>query len=83
MRISQRKTNRKGIAMTEYLIVLAVVAIAAITVTGLFGQSIKNMFSRTGNALDGTQVADQSSTISTGLDGAAATTNGTANFDKQ
>jgi pilus assembly protein Flp/PilA len=44
--------RQRGIAMTEYLIILAVVAIAAITVVSLFGKQIKTVFM---NATDGLQ----------------------------
>ena len=50
------KVNKaKGIAMTEYLIILAVVAIAAITITALFGKQIKAVFSNSTAALQGTE----------------------------
>jgi Flp pilus assembly pilin Flp len=51
--INSQKTDRRGIAMTEYLIILAVVAVAAILVVGLFGQQIKNTFSRNTAAMAG------------------------------
>ena len=51
--------GRRGIAMTEYLIILGVVAIAAILVVGLFGKQIKSVFTRSNAALVGqTQGAD-------------------------
>lgn len=43
--------RQRGIAMTEYLIILAVVAIAAITVVSLFGKQIKTVFINSGDAL--------------------------------
>jgi Flp pilus assembly pilin Flp len=54
MKISRlvRKT-RWGIAMTEYLIILGIVAIAAIAVIGLFGKQIKSVFTRSNQALTG------------------------------
>jgi pilus assembly protein Flp/PilA len=53
-----RKT-RWGIAMTEYLIILGIVAIAAIAIVGLFGKQIKSVFTRSNAALTGqTQGAD-------------------------
>lgn len=42
--------------MTEYLIILAVVAVAAILIVGLFGQQIKNVFSENTAALAGSSM---------------------------
>ena len=47
------KATRRGIAMTEYLIILAIVAIAAIAVVGLFGKQVKSTFTRSNSALVG------------------------------
>ena len=62
MKLNALKTvkNRKlGIAMTEYLIILGVVAVAAILVVGLFGKQVKSVFTRNNAALVGnTQGAD-------------------------
>jgi len=81
MKLSMWKAGRKGIAMTEYLIILAVVAIAAIVIVGLFGQQIKNVFSKSGNAMGGTTsgVTDTGATMDT----AAKETNSMANFNKE
>jgi len=57
MKMLVRKQNRSGIAMTEYLIILAVVAIAAILIVGLFGQQIKSVFSKSTGAMSGTAQA--------------------------
>lgn len=35
------KTRRSGQAMTEYIIIVAVIALAALTVFGLFGDTIR------------------------------------------
>jgi len=53
MKLLQRIKNR-GIAMTEYLIILAIVAIAAIAIIGLFGKQIKSVFVKGTDALQGT-----------------------------
>ena len=40
-----KKLNRKsGQAMTEYVIIICVVAIAALLVAGVFGTNIRNLF---------------------------------------
>jgi pilus assembly protein Flp/PilA len=59
MKIVTQKRGMPGIAMTEYLIILAVVAVAAILIVGLFGAQIKNVFSENTSALAG-QTAGQS-----------------------
>lgn len=53
MKLLGSKKTRWGIAMTEYLIILAIVAIAAIAVVGLFGRQIKSAFTRSNTALTG------------------------------
>ena len=60
---------RRGIAMTEYLIILAVVAISAIAVIGLWGKQIKSTFTRNNAALTAqveapdTSIGDDSKTV--------------------
>ena len=59
MKLLARFNNRRGLAMTEYLIILAIVAIAAIAVVGLFGKQIKAVFVRSTGALAGKQVENK------------------------
>jgi Flp pilus assembly pilin Flp len=47
--------SQKGQGMTEYLIIVALVAIAAIGVVTVFGRDIRALFSDTTNALAGNQ----------------------------
>ena len=54
MKLIGRKEKRRGIAMTEYLIILAIVAVAAIAVVGLFGKQVKDVFYRNTSTLGGT-----------------------------
>ena len=62
MRLSLTQDRRRGIAMTEYLIILAIVAVAAIAVVGLFGKQIKSTFTRSNKALVGAaEAADTAS----------------------
>jgi len=56
MQSSSVHTRKNGQGMTEYIIVIALVAIGAILIVGLFGKQIKHAFSRIGGAVDGTQV---------------------------
>ena len=77
-----RKT-RWGIAMTEYLIILGIVAIAAIAIVGLFGKQIKETFSRTTSALAGTDKGDGAAKANTGkANTEAGKTDTLSDFDK-
>lgn len=82
--LATNKKRNRGIAMTEYLIILGIVAIAAIAVVGLFGQQIKNTFYRTTSTLGGTDTAsDQSTTITKNASTDATTTETMNSFDKK
>ena len=50
--------NQRGQGMTEYLIIVALIAIAAIGVVTVFGQDIRQLFSGTTNSLAGNQAAN-------------------------
>ena len=50
-----RFRNRRGQGMTEYIIIVALIAIAAITVVSLFGDNIRALFATTDNALAGNE----------------------------
>lgn len=56
--------SRSGQGMTEYIIIVALIAIALIAIIGLFGGNIKGAFSRSGQALEGSEQAVQA-TMST------------------
>lgn len=45
--------HKRGQGMTEYIIIIAIVAIGAIAIIGLFGKQIKNAFHRMGKAVSG------------------------------
>ncbi|GAB4371501.1 MAG: hypothetical protein Kow00128_19450 [Deltaproteobacteria bacterium] len=57
-RISRR--NRKGQGLTEYIIIVALVAIAAIGVVNLFGNQIRNQFATLVAAMSGNSLTVQS-----------------------
>jgi Flp pilus assembly pilin Flp len=77
-----RKKKSWGIAMTEYLIILAIVAIAAIAVVGLFGKQIKDVFFRTTSTLGGTDASGgNASTITGAASTAASSTENMSTFD--
>jgi Flp pilus assembly pilin Flp len=48
-----RRKARRGQGMTEYIIVVALVAIAAIGVITVFGDNIRRMFGNAADALSG------------------------------
>jgi Flp pilus assembly pilin Flp len=69
--------------MTEYLIILGIVAIAAIAIVGLFGQQIKQVFYRSTSTLGGSDAGGGSSSqITSSADTAANTTENMNTFDK-
>ncbi len=55
----QRFRGKRGQGMTEYIIVIAIVAIGAILIIGLFGKQIKHAFRRIGTAVDGKAVGSE------------------------
>ncbi|MEI6218295.1 MAG: hypothetical protein WCP86_05305 [bacterium] len=54
-----RQLRKRGQGMTEYIIIIAIVAIGAIAIIGLFGKQIKHAFNRIGGAVDGRTVGSQ------------------------
>ena len=52
-----RLRGRKGQGMTEYIIIVALIAIAAIGVVSLFGDNIRALFATSANALAGVEDA--------------------------
>ncbi|HEY5041057.1 MAG TPA: hypothetical protein VIK53_03570 [Verrucomicrobiae bacterium] len=53
-----------GMAMSEYLIILGLAAIATIAIVGLFGQQIKSVFTRGNGALAGQTLGAATSIVS-------------------
>ncbi len=49
--------GRRGQGMTEYIIIVALIAIAAIGVVTLFGDNIRALFATSANALAGNETA--------------------------
>lgn len=54
--------GRRGQGMTEYIIIIALVAIAAIGVVSIFGDNIRALFGASVNALSGQESAAVSTT---------------------
>jgi Flp pilus assembly pilin Flp len=57
-KLRKLKKGRKGQGMTEYIIIVALIAIAAIGVVSLFGDNIRALFATSGNALYGEEKAE-------------------------
>ena len=60
--------NRRGQGMTEYIIIVALVAIASIAVVTIFGNQIRELFSAStqnlqGNAVDPTSAGDPTAEV--------------------
>jgi Flp pilus assembly pilin Flp len=49
------KRRKAGQGMTEYIIILAIIAIGAILIIGLFGKQIKATFGKSTSAMSGNQ----------------------------
>ena len=49
--------RRRGQGMTEYIIIVALIAIAAIGVVSLFGDNIRELFATSADALSGDEDA--------------------------
>ncbi len=64
---SMFKKSREGQTMVEYIIIVAVIAVAALVVFGLFGDTIKKKMSGAVSALDtdlGSQAQTEAATSS-------------------
>ena len=59
--MSMKLRGRRGQGMTEYIIIVALIAIAAIGVVSLFGDNIRALFATSANAL----AANESATAET------------------
>ena len=57
MRPPAQLRRKSGQGMTEYIIVIAIIAIGAILIIGVFGKQIKNTFGRISKALSGEEEA--------------------------
>jgi pilus assembly protein Flp/PilA len=53
--------GRRGQGMTEYIIIVALIAIAAIGVVSLFGDNIRRLFGSSANALTGDESVENKS----------------------
>ena len=62
-RYGMKRRSSGGQAILEYIIVIALVAVAALTVLGLFGGRIKTMISGATGAIGGENSGETHSTI--------------------
>jgi pilus assembly protein Flp/PilA len=53
IKLNRLAVQKKGQGMTEYIIIVALIAIAAIGVVTLFGDNIRALFSASSDALTG------------------------------
>lgn len=87
MKLAQRMNKlgkQAGQGMTEYIIIVALIAVAAIGVYSMFGQTIRGQVSGLAGEVAGTGAAAGKATASTAAAGAqtkAAESKGMANYD--
>ena len=79
MKLNTKNLNRRGIAMTEYLIILAIVAIGSILITNLFGNQVRWNFNRVIQAFNNNAVG-VAETVGQNGDNEAKKTRGFDNF---
>lgn len=53
-----RKGSQRGQGMTEYIIIVALIAIAAITVVAFFGDTVRNQMAGMASELSGTSASE-------------------------
>lgn len=58
-KIQKGRKFRRGQGMTEYIIIVALIAIAAIGVISLFGNNIRNLFGMATDSLSGDMAVKQ------------------------
>ena len=63
MKINTTKNSKLGMAMSEYLIVLAVVALGCICIFGLFGRQVKATAEKAIATLDGKSAPDDQGVV--------------------
>jgi len=71
--------NESGQGMTEYIIIVALIAIAAIAVITFFGQNLRALFAAAANSLGGTETSTLSA-AGGGRTGVAVKRKGVGNF---
>ncbi len=64
----KKNQKRRGQGMTEYIIIVALIAIAAIGIITLFGDNIRRLFGMSADALAGDDNISQRNTCGAGMD---------------
>ena len=73
--------KKSGQGMTEYIIIIAIIAIGAILIVGIFGNQIKEVFSGIGASLGGRD--KQTKDLTSDLNKEAKKKESMATFDEQ
>ncbi len=73
--------KKSGQGMTEYIIVLAIIAIGAILIIGLFGKQIKSTFGKSTSALAGSELGDGNDASEGDINDASTKQNDMGTFD--
>jgi pilus assembly protein Flp/PilA len=81
-RFLRTRKGQSGQGMSEYLIIVALIAVAAIGVVTVFGRDIRELFSGTTNALAGGQTTSSKAVKATVKTGKSLKDYGTYNATK-
>lgn len=81
MKKLMKMKRKSGQGMTEYIIIIAIIAVGAIIIVGIFGAQIKEVFSGIGGALGGQD--SKSGDLSGKLDAEAETKESMKSYDEQ
>jgi Flp pilus assembly pilin Flp len=60
--------NQSGQGMTEYIIIVALIAVLSIGAVSMFGDNVRNLFGMAGNALSGDTNVDSAKLTKTNAD---------------
>ena len=86
MQITRTPSRQRGQGMTEYIIIVALIAVAAIGVYSYFGQAVKSQTSAMTQELsgkDGTAEKNKAQAAATGAATATATKSNLGNYTNQ
>lgn len=64
--VDRARNRRKAQGMTEYILIVALIAVAAIGVVTLFGDNLRRIFGTANNALAGKQ-SENTMAVTTGM----------------
>ncbi len=75
------RRRKSGQGMTEYIIIVAIIAVGAILIIGLFGKQIKSSFGKSTSALAGTELGDANDATEGDINDASTKQNDMGTFD--